>query len=132
MASQDPKLLDRIKGLAVQAMFSDDELLEQLVLKGGNAMALVHRISARASVDLDFSLRQDFGEGFEKVGARIEKTLRETPDSSACSSRLVGSFCSDNSNPFAGPICTRALLAAMWSLPLIATEPLLSYPAKEL
>ncbi|MEM5373025.1 nucleotidyl transferase AbiEii/AbiGii toxin family protein [Paraburkholderia azotifigens] len=77
-APQDPKLLDRIKGLAVQAMFSDDELLEQLVLKGGNAMALVHRISARASVDLDFSLKQDFGEGIEKVGARIEKTLLAT------------------------------------------------------
>ena len=38
---QDLKLLDKIKGLAVRAMFSDDELLEQLVLKGGNAMALV-------------------------------------------------------------------------------------------
>lgn len=47
-------MLDRIKILAVQAMFSDDDLLEQLVLKGGNAMALVHQISARASVDLDF------------------------------------------------------------------------------
>ena len=41
-ASKAAALLDRIKILAVQAMFSDDELLEQLVLKGGNAMALVH------------------------------------------------------------------------------------------
>jgi Nucleotidyl transferase AbiEii toxin, Type IV TA system len=65
---QDPKLLDRIKSLAVQAMFSDDELLEQLVLKGGNAMALVHQISARASVDLDFSLKQDFGENLAGCG----------------------------------------------------------------
>jgi len=75
---QDPKLLDRIKSLAVQAMFSDDELLEQLVLKGGNAMALVHQISARASVDLDFSLKQDFGENLEHVQARIFKTLSDT------------------------------------------------------
>jgi len=75
---QDPKLLDRIKNLAIQAMFSDDELLEQLVLKGGNAMALVHQISARASVDLDFSLKQDFGENLEAVQARIFKTLSET------------------------------------------------------
>lgn len=41
-ASEAAAFLDRIKILAVQAMFSDDELLEQLVLKGGNAMALVH------------------------------------------------------------------------------------------
>src|ERR1700722_14525229 len=75
---KDLTLLDRIKGLAVQAMFSDDELLEQLVLKGGNAMALVHQISARASVDLDFSLKQDFGENLEAVQARIFKTLSET------------------------------------------------------
>ena len=39
-ASEAAALLDRIKILAVQAMFSDDALLEQLVLKGGNAMAL--------------------------------------------------------------------------------------------
>src|SRR5258708_12024063 len=75
---QDPKLLDRIKSLAVQAMFSDDELLEQLVLKGGNAMALVHQISARASVDLDFSLKQDFGENLEDLQPRIFKTLSDT------------------------------------------------------
>jgi len=37
----DTNLLDRIKLLAIQAMFLDDALLEQLVLKGGNAMALV-------------------------------------------------------------------------------------------
>jgi hypothetical protein len=78
VAPQDPKLLDEIKGLAVQAMFSDDELLEQLVLKGGNAMALVHRISARASVDLDFSLKQDFDEDLGHVEARIKTTLQET------------------------------------------------------
>lgn len=72
------KLLDRIKVWAVQAMFSDDELLEQLVLKGGNAMALVHQISARASVDLDFSLRQDFGDDIAKVEGRISNALSET------------------------------------------------------
>ena len=72
------KLLDNIKVWAIQAMFSDDELLEQLVLKGGNAMALVHQISARASVDLDFSLRQDFGEDIAKVEDRILRVLSET------------------------------------------------------
>jgi predicted nucleotidyltransferase component of viral defense system len=70
-------LLDQIKTWAIQAMFSDDDLLEQLVLKGGNAMALVHRISARASIDLDFSLQQDFGENLKEVAARISGMLSE-------------------------------------------------------
>jgi len=74
----DNQLLNRIKLLAIQAMFLDDELLDQLVLKGGNAMALVHRVSARASVDLDFSMQHDFGEAVEGMRARIEKTLTST------------------------------------------------------
>jgi len=72
------QLLMQIKSLAIQAMFSDDELLEQLVLKGGNAMALVHQISARASVDLDFSLKHDFSESLEVVQDRIHKALTDT------------------------------------------------------
>ncbi|MGF6782470.1 nucleotidyl transferase AbiEii/AbiGii toxin family protein [Paraburkholderia sp. GAS334] len=77
-STQEPKLLDKIKSVAIQAMFSDDELLEQLVLKGGNAMALVHQVSARASIDLDFSLKQDFGENIEEVRGRIFRALSET------------------------------------------------------
>lgn len=71
-------LLDKIKSLAVQAMFSDDQLLEDLVLKGGNAMALIHRLSSRASVDLDFSLEHDFSEGPEASFKRIEDVLKRT------------------------------------------------------
>ncbi|MGA0569981.1 nucleotidyl transferase AbiEii/AbiGii toxin family protein [Variovorax sp. VNK109] len=72
------KLLDDIKIWAIQAMFSDDDLLEQLVLKGGNAMALVHQVSARASVDLDFSLKHDFGENTSQIEDAISRTLSET------------------------------------------------------
>jgi hypothetical protein len=36
-----PKL-DEIRKLGIIAMFSDDELMEMLVLKGGNAMALFY------------------------------------------------------------------------------------------
>jgi len=71
-------LLERIKILAIQAMFSDDDLLEKLVLKGGNAMVLIHRVSARTSVDLDFSLAQDFGDEVAAVRERIETLLQET------------------------------------------------------
>lgn len=75
---QAEDILEKIKKLAVVAMFSDDELLDELVLKGGNAMALVHRLSARASVDLDFSMRHDFPEGAEKMANRIGEALQRT------------------------------------------------------
>lgn len=48
--------LDEIRKLGIIAMFSDDELMEMLVLKGGNAMALFYSEYSRASIDLDFSL----------------------------------------------------------------------------
>lgn len=59
-------------------MFSDDMLLEELVLKGGNAMALIHHLSSRTSVDLDFSMRHDFSENLETIAHRIEQRLTET------------------------------------------------------
>lgn len=78
LVSSEAQLLEKVKRLGVQAMFSDDTLLDELVLKGGNAMALVHRLSARASVDLDFSISHDFPDGIEVVQARIEKALTIT------------------------------------------------------
>lgn len=75
---QEIQLIEQVKRWGVQAMFSDDELLDELVLKGGNAMALVHRLSTRASVDLDFSMRHDFPNGIDEVKGRINKVLTET------------------------------------------------------
>lgn len=54
-----------IRLLAIKALFSDDVLLEQLVLKGGNALNLVHRIGNRSSLDIDFSLEEDFADPSE-------------------------------------------------------------------
>lgn len=70
--------LERIKRLAVTAMFSDDELMDELVLKGGNAMALIHNLTSRESVDLDFSMRHDFAGGAAAVRRRIEAALQRT------------------------------------------------------
>lgn len=71
--------LEQIKKLVVIAMFSDDELMDRLVLKGGNALDLIYRISPRASVDVDFSMESDFPEGQrEAFHGRIERTLRQT------------------------------------------------------
>ena len=51
---------ENVRRLTIRALFSDDVLFDQLVLKGGNAIALVHGFGQRASFDLDFSLKGDF------------------------------------------------------------------------
>lgn len=76
------------------AMFTDDELMESLVLKGGNALELVHQLSSRASIDMDFSMGEPtmeldelhdrilkvLGREFQRVGyVVIDFSIREKP-----------------------------------------------------
>ena len=68
----DERLM-RIKQTAIVAMFSDDELMDILVLKGGNAMDIVHQVNARASIDLDFSMADDLD--LDAVLPRVRATL---------------------------------------------------------
>jgi hypothetical protein len=78
-AEAELKRLEEIKRLVVIAMFSDDLLLERLVLKGGNALDLIHRISTRASRDVDFSMQGDFAkEDFDAIKRRVEVALQKT------------------------------------------------------
>lgn len=72
--------LDKVKRVAIIAMFSDDVLMRQLVLKGGNALDIVHGISSRGSIDVDFSLPDDFDDA-EDCKRRICRALRERFDS---------------------------------------------------
>jgi len=65
---------DEVRRHTITALFSDDVLFEQLVLKGGNAMSIVHGISSRTSLDLDFSMEKDFDDLLD-VQARIERAL---------------------------------------------------------
>ena len=76
--SDELAALERVKRLAVMAMFSDDDLMDELVLKGGNAMALIHKLTSRESVDLDFSMQHDFPDGVEAMTARIGRALQRT------------------------------------------------------
>jgi nucleotidyltransferase AbiEii toxin of type IV toxin-antitoxin system len=70
---------EKIKKLVIIAIFSDDALMERLVLKGGNALDLVHRVSTRASVDVDLSIDGDFtSDELAALKGRFEKTLRDT------------------------------------------------------
>lgn len=68
-------LLDQVRERILSAICSDDLLFDRLVLKGGNALALIYRIGNRASLDLDFSIEGDFDDAGE-VGVRLAKSLQ--------------------------------------------------------
>jgi hypothetical protein len=59
------------------ALYSDDALMERLVLKGGNLLDLVYGISARSSADIDFSVDGDLG-SLEELRIRLENALKAT------------------------------------------------------
>ncbi len=71
--------LERIKRLAIIAMFSDDELMERFVLKGGNALDLVLHVGTRASLDIDLSIESDFKlSELQNIRQRLEDNLQAT------------------------------------------------------
>jgi len=66
--------LDKIRKLIIAAICSDEVLLNDLVLKGGNALGLVHGIGMRFSVDIDYSISGDFAD-LEDVESRLFAAL---------------------------------------------------------
>lgn len=70
---------DQVRKLAIVALFSDEELFERLVLKGGNALNLVYRLTSRSSFDLDFSMQGDLTE-LPDAQNRIFRALRDRFD----------------------------------------------------
>lgn len=69
--------LERIKILAVVSLFTDDGLMEQLVLKGGNALDLIYQVSSRASIDVDLSLESQISD-FPSFTRRVAQALSNT------------------------------------------------------
>jgi hypothetical protein len=68
--------LEQIKKLAIIAMFSDDDLMDILVLKGGNAIDIVYGIASRSSLDLDFSMATEFNPAdMSSIKSKFEKAL---------------------------------------------------------
>lgn len=65
-----------IRRITIVALFSDDELFEQIVLKGGNALSLVYGLSSRTSLDLDFSIGEDFAD-LDAARRRVFHAVRE-------------------------------------------------------
>jgi predicted nucleotidyltransferase component of viral defense system len=49
-----------IRSLVIVALFAEDRLLDQLVLKGGNAINLIYGYGSRSSLDIDCSIDGDF------------------------------------------------------------------------
>jgi predicted nucleotidyltransferase component of viral defense system len=74
--------LREIRRAILTAVASDDLLFELLVLKGGNALELIHRIGERASLDLDFSMEGDAADPRE-LEARLKRAVEDRLDSLA-------------------------------------------------
>lgn len=71
-----PRLsLDDVRRHTIIALAADDVLGEMLVLKGGNALRLVHGIGRRASLDLDYSIDGDLVQA-DAIRLRIEGALK--------------------------------------------------------
>ena len=71
----------RIRRLAIIAIFSDDVLLEKLVLKGGNALDLIHKVGGRTSMDIDLSIDGDDFADLDNFRSRVFAALKSKFDS---------------------------------------------------
>jgi hypothetical protein len=74
MPASPPIDYREIRRIAITAIFSDDVLFERVVLKGGNALSLALGLSKRTSLDLDFSIDNDF-EDPEDARSRLQRAL---------------------------------------------------------
>lgn len=58
------------------AIFSDDVLVDAMVVKGGSALELIHKIQSRASIDVDFSMgAADDDLDDQELASRIQASL---------------------------------------------------------
>jgi len=75
----DLDYLEHIKKYAIIAMFSDDDLMDMLVVKGGNVLDLIYGVAARSSIDIDLSMETEFDEkNLDVIEAKIKKVLEDT------------------------------------------------------
>ncbi|TWT90524.1 hypothetical protein Mal64_09150 [Pseudobythopirellula maris] len=63
-----------VKRKVIVAILGDDDLADQLVLKGGNLLQFAYEISYRASKDVDISVDGDFTDT-ESIGKKINQCL---------------------------------------------------------
>ena len=73
----DFEKIREIKELVISGIYSDDYLLDKLVMKGANVLDLIYNVSPRASMDIDFSIEQSLsGDEFKKLNSSLEEALR--------------------------------------------------------
>lgn len=78
MQIQEINELRKIRKYAIIALFSDDELLEKLVLKGGNALDIIYNVSQRPSIDIDLSIEDDIDQDNINIfREKIENALKK-------------------------------------------------------
>ncbi len=67
--------------MVIIALASDEELMEHLVLKGGNAIELIQGKRdqlSRVSNDIDFSMEHSFDDVLDQVKTRLQRTIVDT------------------------------------------------------
>lgn len=75
MANEGVDFFAWLRRQFIIALAADDELYEQLALKGGNAITLLHRIGNRTSLDIDYSLRREVDPS--ELERRLIRSLEE-------------------------------------------------------
>lgn len=71
---------DLVRRVAIRAMAEAGREIGLLVLKGGNALAIVYGIGGRTSLDLDYSLASDFADvriAEERIAAHLAASFRD-------------------------------------------------------
>lgn len=68
-----------VRKLVLLSIFSDDELMDIFVVKGGSAIDLVYKLDSRASRDIDLSMAKDFTEEeLADVSGRLKNAIQQT------------------------------------------------------
>jgi predicted nucleotidyltransferase component of viral defense system len=76
MSKTTERTIEQIKRCALKGIIGSNLLRDLLVLKGGNAIDLVHGLGSRASMDLDFSMPDDFSD-IKQVSEELLRTLKD-------------------------------------------------------
>src|SRR5262249_44928094 len=70
--------IDEIRKLTIIALFADDDLMETLVLKGGNALTYAYNVSNRSSIDIDVSIPGDFPAALQTIKRKLDDAFTRT------------------------------------------------------
>lgn len=70
-------LTEDVKKIIIRSIYSNDYLFDEFVLKGGNAIAIIHNKKIRKSIDVDFSISSDFPGGLVALEKQLYSSLSQ-------------------------------------------------------